>query len=124
MRQDPLNPRLLIDAIVRQTTVLVARLSTVEGARSPLGRERSGRQDGTRHDSRYRTATAEELRDLESFAETPHQDPNAALVWVQIYRDGPLTLCRERAKNEDGRATLRDSSSLPQSSPMRVPDCC
>jgi hypothetical protein len=32
-----MNPQILIDAIVRQTTVLVARLSTVEGVRSPLG---------------------------------------------------------------------------------------
>jgi hypothetical protein len=29
--------QILIDAIVRQTTVLIARLSTAEGARSPLG---------------------------------------------------------------------------------------
>ncbi len=32
-----MNPQILIDAIVRQTTVLLARLSTVEGVRSPLG---------------------------------------------------------------------------------------
>lgn len=32
-----MNPQVLIDAIVRQTTVLIARLSTVEGVRSPLG---------------------------------------------------------------------------------------
>ena len=32
-----MNPQILIDAIVRQTTVLLARLSTVEGIRSPLG---------------------------------------------------------------------------------------
>jgi hypothetical protein len=31
-----MNPQILIDAIVRQTTVLIARLSTVEGTRSPL----------------------------------------------------------------------------------------
>lgn len=31
-----MNPQLLIDAIVRQTTVLIARLSTAGGVRSPL----------------------------------------------------------------------------------------
>jgi hypothetical protein len=31
-----MDPRILIDAIVRQTTVLIARLSTVEGTRSQL----------------------------------------------------------------------------------------
>jgi hypothetical protein len=31
-----MNPQLLIDAIVRQTTVLIARLSTANGVRSPL----------------------------------------------------------------------------------------
>jgi DNA-binding IclR family transcriptional regulator len=177
-----LNPQILIDAIVRQTTVLLARLSTVEGVRSPLGHianevfvglvaelenqgvsnkviadmfgmalrsyrqkvqrlgesvtargvtlwtavqrflaergsasrselfahfqydeeasvrgilndlvesglvVRSGRGD----DTRYRIATAEELRDLGSFAEGRPQDAHAALVWVQIYREGPM----------------------------------
>ena len=32
-----MNPQILIDAIVRQTTLLIARISTVEGVRSPLG---------------------------------------------------------------------------------------
>jgi predicted transcriptional regulator len=32
-----MDPQILIDAIVRQTMVLIARLSTVDGARSPLG---------------------------------------------------------------------------------------
>lgn len=32
-----MSSQLLIDAIVRQTTVLIARLSTAEGVRSPLG---------------------------------------------------------------------------------------
>jgi hypothetical protein len=31
-----MNPRIVIDAIVRQTTILIARLSTIEGTRSPL----------------------------------------------------------------------------------------
>jgi len=181
-----MNPQILIDAIVRQTTVLVARLSTVEGVRSPLGHianevfvglvaelehqgvskkviadmfgmalrsyrqkvqrlgesmttrgvtlwsavqrflaergsasraelfaefrhdeeasirgilndlaesgliMRSGRGD----DTRYRIATAEELRDLGAFAESRPQDAHAALVWVQIYREGPLSVDR------------------------------
>lgn len=32
-----MNPQILIDDIVRQTTVLIARLSTLDGGRSPLG---------------------------------------------------------------------------------------
>ncbi|HSC87968.1 MAG TPA: hypothetical protein VLC09_11880, partial [Polyangiaceae bacterium] len=32
-----MRSQVLIDAIVRQTTVLIARLSTAEGVRSPLG---------------------------------------------------------------------------------------
>ena len=181
-----MNPQILIDAIVRQTTVLVARVSTVEGVRSPLGHianevfvglvgelesqgvskkviadmfgmalrsyrqkvqrlgesvtargvtlwtavqrflaergsatraelvahfqqdeeasirgilkdlvesgliVRSGRGD----DTRYRIATAEELRDVGTFAEGRPQDAHAALVWVQIYREGPMNLDR------------------------------
>jgi hypothetical protein len=180
------NPQILIDAIVRQTTVLIARLSTVEGVRSPLGHianevfvglvaelesqgvsnkviadmfglalrsyrqkvQRLGESATTRgvtlwsavqrflaergsatrlqlfaffqHDeeasvrgilndlvenglivrsgrgdeTRYRIATAEELRDLGTFAESRPQESNAALVWVQIYREGPLNLER------------------------------
>lgn len=181
-----MNPQILIDAIVRQTTVLVARLSTVEGVRSPLGHVanevfvglvselenqgvskkviadmfgmalRSYRQkvqrlgesmttrgvtlwsavqrflaergsatrlellaqfqyddeasirgilndlvesglivrSGRGEDTRYRVATAEELRDVGAFAEGRPQDSQAALVWVQIYREGPLTFDR------------------------------
>jgi hypothetical protein len=181
-----MNPQLLIDAIVRHTTVLVARLSTVEGARSPLGHianevfvglvselenqgvskkviadmfgmalrsyrqkvqrlgesattrgvtlwsavqnflaergsatrselidhfqhddeasirgilsdlaesglvVRSGRGDDTRH----RIATAEELRDAGAVVESRPQDSLAALVWVHVYREGPLSLDR------------------------------
>src|SRR5690349_24211912 len=33
-----MNPQLLIDAIVRQTTVLIAQLSTTAGVRAPLAR--------------------------------------------------------------------------------------
>lgn len=181
-----MNPQILIDAIVRQTTVLVARLSTVEGVRSPLGHVanevfvglvaelenqgvskkviadmfgmalRSYRQkvqrlsesvpargvtlwtavqrflaergsasrtellaqfqfneeasirgilndlvesgliirSGRGDDARYRIPTAEELRDLGATAESQPQESQAALVWVQIYREGPLTLER------------------------------
>src|SRR5688572_12077309 len=181
-----MNPQLLIDAIVRQTMVLVARLSTVQGVRSPLGHIanevfvglvaelenqgvskkviadmfgmalRSYRQKvqrlsesattrgvtlwtavqrflaergsatrselllhfqhdeeasirgilndlvesglivrtGRGDDTRFRIATAEELRDAGAFAETKLQDSNAALVWVHIYREGPMTLER------------------------------
>jgi hypothetical protein len=181
-----MNPQILIDAIVRQTTVLIARLSTVEGVRSPLGHianevfvglvselenqgvskkviadmfgmalrsyrqkvqrlgesvttrgvtlwtavqrllaergsatraelfasfqydeeasirgilndlvesglvVRSGRGD----DTRFRIATAEELRDVGALAESRPQDSNAALVLVHIYREGPLNLDR------------------------------
>jgi hypothetical protein len=180
------NPQILIDAIVRQTTVLIARLSTVEGVRSPLGHIanevfvglvaelesqgvskkviadmfgmalRSYRQkvqrlgesvtargvtlwtavqrflaergsatraelfaefqrdeeasvrgilndlvesglivrSGRGEETRYRIATAEELRDLGAFAEGQPQDEHAALVWVQIYREGPMTFDR------------------------------
>jgi predicted transcriptional regulator len=51
---------------------------------------RTGRGD----DTRYRIATAEELRDVGALAETRPQDSNAALAWVQIYREGPVTLDR------------------------------
>jgi hypothetical protein len=180
------NPQLLIDAIVRQTTVLVARLSTVEGVRSPLGHianevfvglvselehqgvskkviadmfgmalrsyrqkvQRLGESATTRgvtlwsavqhflaergsatrteliahfkqdeeasirgilndlaesgllvrsgrgDDTRYRVATAEELRDAGALVESRPQDSLAALVWVHVYREGPLTLDR------------------------------
>jgi predicted transcriptional regulator len=181
-----MNPQLLIDAIVRQTTVLLARLSTVEGVRSPLGHianevfvglvaelenqgvskkviadmfgmalrsyrqkvQRLGESATTRgvtlwtavqrflaergsatrselfahfqydeeasirgilndlvesgllvrsgrgDDTRYRVPTAEELRDLGAFAESQPQAANAALVWLQIYREGPLSFDR------------------------------
>jgi DNA-binding MarR family transcriptional regulator len=181
-----MNPQILIDAIVRQTTVLLARLSTVEGVRSPLGHianevfvglvtelenqgvsnkviadmfgmalrsyrqkvQRLGESVTTRgvtlwtavqrylaergsatraelfasfqydeeaflrgilndlvegglivrtgrgDETRYRIATAEELRDLGAVAESRPQDSNAALVWVQIYREGPLSMAR------------------------------
>jgi predicted transcriptional regulator len=181
-----MNPQILIDAIVRQTTVLIARLSTVEGVRSPLGHvanevfvglvaelesqgmskkviadmfgmalrsyrqkvQRLGESATTRgvtlwtavqrflaergsatraellaqfqyddeasirgilndlvesglvvrsgrgEDTRFRLATAEELRDVGTVAEGRPQDSQAALVWLQIYREGPLSLDR------------------------------
>lgn len=181
-----MKPQVLIDAIVRQTTVLIARLSTAGGVRSPLGHVanevfvglvtelenegvskkviadmfgmalrsyrqkvqrlsesattrgvtlwtavqtflaergtatrgelltrfqydeeasirgilndlvesglilRSGRGDETR----YRVPTAEELRDLGAFVEDRSQESYAALVWVQVYREGPLSMER------------------------------
>ena len=177
-----MNPQLLIDAIVRQTTILIARLSTANGVRSPLShiahevfvglvrelenqgvgkkviadmfglalrsyrqkvqrvsesqtapgvtlwgavqsylaeREfatrsevlerfkyddpmsvrgilndlvesglvlRSGRSD----DTRYRVATAEELDQLDGPGAANPGQANAALVWVQVYREGPV----------------------------------
>jgi len=180
------NPQLLIDAIVRQTTVLVGRLSTVEGVRSPLGHianevfaglvselehqgvskkviadmfgmalrsyrqkvQRLGESATTRgvtlwsavqhflaergsatraeliahfehdeeasirgilndlaesgllvrsgraEDTRYRVATAEELRDAGALVQSRPQDSLAALVWVHVYREGPLGVDR------------------------------
>lgn len=177
-----MNSRILIDAIVRQTTVLLARLSTVEGARSPLGHianevfaglveelenqrvskkviadmfgmalrsyrqkvQRLGESATTRgvtlwsaihdflaerdsvtrvelfkrfrydeevsvrgilndlaesglvvrsgrgDDTRYRLATADELREFGASGEARPQEADAALVWVQVYREGPL----------------------------------
>lgn len=184
-----MRSQILIDAIVRQTTVLIAQLSTAEGVRSPLGhianevftglvtelenqgvskkviadmfgmalrsyrqkvqrlgesatsrgvtlwsavqsylatREsttraellarfdndeeasvrgilndltesgfvlRSGRGDETR----YRVATEEELRDVGAALDGQGGDSLGALVWLQIYREGPLSL--ERLKH-------------------------
>jgi len=177
-----MNPQILIDAIVRQTTVLIARLSTVEGVRSPLGHvanevfvglvaelesqgmskkviadmfgmalrsyrqkvQRLGESATTRgvtlwsavqrflaergsatraelfdqfkydeeasirgilndlvesgllvrsgrgEDTSYRIATAEEMRDAGARADHRQEDAHAALVWVQIYREGPM----------------------------------
>jgi hypothetical protein len=181
-----MNPRVLIDALVRQTTVLIASISTAEGVRSPLGHianevfsglvaelenqghsnkviadmfgmalrsyrqkvQRLGESATTRgvtlwsavqrflsergsasrrevvknfrhdeeasirgilsdlvesglvlrsgrgEDTHYRVATDEELRDLGTFAESRPEESNAAVLWVHIYREGPLT--RER----------------------------
>lgn len=181
-----MNPQVLIDAIVRQTTILIARISTAEGVRSPLGHVanevfvglvaelenqgvskkviadmfgmalRSYRQkvqrlgesvparavtlwsavqrflaekgsatrtellaqfqsneeasirgilndlvesglilrSGRGDEASYRVPTADELRDLGAFAEGQPQAAQAALVWVHVYREGPLTLDR------------------------------
>jgi hypothetical protein len=177
-----MNPQVLIDAIVRQTTVFLARLSTVDGVRSPLGHiandvfvglvselesqgvsnkviadmfglalrsyrqkvQRLGESATTRgvtlwsavqtflaergsatrgevleqfrHDeeasvrgilkdledsgfvvrsgraeeTRYRLATAEELLDFGSARAGNTHEAQTSLVWVQIYREGPL----------------------------------
>ncbi len=181
-----MNPQILIDAVVRQTTILIARLSTVEGVRSPLGHianevfvglveelenqgvskkviadmfgmalrsyrqkvQRLGESATTRgvtlwaavqnylaergtstrtevlsrfqyddeasvrgilndlvesglvvrsgrgEETSFRLATAEELRDLGASDLARPGDAHAALVWLQIYREGPLD--RER----------------------------
>ena len=181
-----MNARILIDAIVRQTTVLLARLSTVEGVRSPLGHianevfaglvtelenqrvskkviadmfgmalrsyrqkvQRLGESATTRgvtlwsaihgfiaeqgsvtrielfqrfrydeevsvrgilndltetglvirsgrgDDALYRLATEEELSEFGASGDTRPEDANAALVWLEVYREGPLD--RER----------------------------
>lgn len=177
-----MRSQVLIDAIVRQTTVLIARLSTAEGARSPLGhianeifsglvaelenqgvskkviadmfgmalrsyRQKvqrlgesatsrgvtlwsavqsylSDRESATRRevfdrfkyddevsvrgilndlvesgfvirsgrgdDTSYRVATEDELRDFGASLEGKGGDSLAALVWLQIYREGPI----------------------------------
>jgi hypothetical protein len=181
-----MRSQILIDAIVRQTTILIARLSTAEGARSPLGhianevfaglvaelenqgvskkviadmfglalrsyrqkvqrlgesatsrgvtlwsavqtflagRESTLRSEllerfqyddeasvrgilndlvesgfvvrsGRGEDTRYRVATEEELRDVGATLESRAGDSLAALVWLQVYREGPLSLDR------------------------------
>lgn len=196
-----MNPQLLIDAIVRQTTVLIARLSTSEGVRSPLGHianevfvglvselegqgmskkviadmfgmalrsyrqkvQRLGESVTTRgvtlwsavqtflaergsatrleliahfkhdeeasirgilndlaesgllvrsgrgEDTRYRIATAEELRDAGTRVESRPQDSLAALIWVRIYREGPLSLERLGQLVPASRAALQAS---------------
>ncbi len=178
-----MNPQLLIDAIVRQTTVLIARLSTTDGVRSPLsnvanevfvglvqelehqgvgkkviadmfglalrsyrqkvqrlresattsgvtlwtaihgylaGRESATRPEllarfkydeassvrgilndlvesglvirqGRGDETAYRVATAEELSDLGTGTKENATESLAALLWLHIYRNGPLT---------------------------------
>jgi hypothetical protein len=181
-----MRTQVLIDAIVRQTTVLIARLSTVEGARSPLGhianelfaglvaelesqgvskkviadmfgmalrsyRQKvqrlgesatargvtlwsavqtylAGRESTTRtellerfqyddessvrgilndlvesgfvvrsgrgDETRYRVATEDELRDVGATLAAHAGESLAALVWLQVYREGPLSFDR------------------------------
>jgi hypothetical protein len=196
-----MNPQLLIDAIVRHTTVLVARLSTSDGVRSPLGHIanevfvglvseldnqgvskkvvadmfgmalRSYRQkvqrlgesvttrgvtlwsavqtflaergsatraelvahfkydeeasvrgilndlvessllvrNGRGEETRYRVATAEELRDAGTHVESRPQDSLAALIWVHVYREGPLSIDRLAQLVPVSHAALRSS---------------
>jgi DNA-binding IscR family transcriptional regulator len=177
-----MNPQILIDAIVRQTMVLIAQISTIDGVRSPLAhvadevfvslvrelenqgvgkkviadmfglalrsyrqkvqrlsesatsrgvtlwsavhdflakRESASRvellerfkhdeektvrsilndlvESGLVHrsrrgpDARYRVATAEELEELGASGAANSEETNAALVWVQVYRAGPI----------------------------------
>lgn len=211
-----MKSQVLIDAIVRQTTVLIARLSTAEGARSPLGHVanevfsglvaelenqgvskkviadmfgmalrsyrqkvqrlgesatsrgvtlwsavqnylvergsasrsevferfkyddeisvrgilndlvesgfivRSGRGDKTR----YRPATEEELRDFGAALEGEPGDSLTALVWLQIYREGPTTFDRlaqlipvSQENLEEALATLTSDGRVSETSP-------
>jgi hypothetical protein len=112
-----LNVQLLIDAIVRQTTVLVAQLATAGGSRAPLASavsrtdmlRRFHRDDaeivgGILHDlcesgfvfrvgagpsTAYRAATKE---DLDALASTRDGDGSDELIWAIIYREGPISL--------------------------------
>lgn len=177
-----MSPQILIDAIVRQTTILIARLSTLEGTRSPLahvanevfvglvrelesqglgkkviadmfglalrsyrqkvqrlgesetargvtlwsaihsyltGRESTTRAEllarfryddetsvrgilndlvesglvmrsGRGEDTSYRVASAEELEDLGANPQATSKESLSALVWLQVYREGPI----------------------------------
>jgi hypothetical protein len=177
-----MNAQVLIDAIVRQTMVLIAQLSTADGVRSPLShlvdevfmglvreletqglgkkviadmfglalrsyqqkvqrlsesatrrgvtlwnavhaflaeRESATRAEILRHfshdeeakvrgilndlmesglisrsgrgqDARYRVATADELEQLGASRATDAEDTHAALVWLHVYRGGPI----------------------------------
>ena len=73
--------QLLIDNIVRQTTLLIAQLATSGGVRSGLVfRLGSGKN------AAYRAATADEIASLRD-----RTDGLAELVWMLVYREGPLT---------------------------------
>ncbi len=196
-----MKSQVLIDAIVRQTTVLIARLSTAEGVRSPLGhianevfsglvseletqgvskkviadmfgmalrsyRQKvqrlgesatsrgvtlwsavqthlAGRESTTRaellerfryddessirgilndlvesgfvvrsgrgEETRYRVATEEELRDVGATMSEQPSDSLAALVWLQVYREGPLSLERLSQLVPQSRDALQDA---------------
>lgn len=196
-----MRSQILIDAIVRQTTVLIARLSTVEGVRSPLGhianevftglvaelesqglskkviadmfgmalrsyrqkvqrlgesetsrgvtlwsavqsylaaRESTTRSEllerfqnddeasvrgilndltesgfvvrsGRAEETRYRVATEEELHDVGAALDGHDSESLAALVWLQIYREGPLTLDRLAQLVPVSRTTLDEA---------------
>jgi hypothetical protein len=207
-----MKSQVLIDAIVRQTTVLIARLSTAEGVRSPLGhianevfsglvgelesqgvskkviadmfgmalrsyRQKvqrlgesatsrgvtlwsavqthlAGRESTTRaellerfryddeasirgilndlvesgfvvrsgrgEDTRYRVATEEELRDVGATMEGKPGDSLAALVWLQVYREGPLSLDRLAQLVPQSRESLEEAlTSLTESARVR-----
>lgn len=178
-----MSPQILIDAIVRQTTILIARLSTLEGTRSPLAhvanevfvglvrelesqglgkkviadmfglalrsyrqkvqrlgesvtargvtlwsaihsylasRESTTRSEllarfryddetsvrgilndlvesglvvrsGRGEETSYRVASAEELEDLGANPQGSSKESLTSLVWLQVYREGPLT---------------------------------
>lgn len=178
-----MNERILIDAIVRQTMILIAQLSTADGVRSPLAhvadevfmslvRELEGQglgkkviadmfglalrsyqqkvqrlgesatqrgvslwgaihsylegvngatrlevvehfkddeqqnvrsilndlvetglvvRSGRGNETRYRLATADELKELGTSSTGDIKETNAAMVWVRVYHDGPIS---------------------------------
>jgi hypothetical protein len=49
-------------------------------------------RSGMRGDTRYRAATEEELRDLGTGSGNGDQDVLSALVWLELYRGGAMTL--------------------------------
>jgi hypothetical protein len=49
-------------------------------------------RSGMREETRYRAATEEELRDLGTRTKSGDPELLTALVWLQIYRQGPATL--------------------------------
>jgi hypothetical protein len=51
-------------------------------------------RSGKGHDTSYRLASDEELEQLGNAANTDSEATNAALVWVHVYREGPLHSAR------------------------------
>ncbi len=77
------NLQLLIDSIVRQTTVLIAQLATTGGARAPLVL-----RIGSGPSTAYRSATKDEL---EALASVHSSDGTDELVWALVFREGPIS---------------------------------
>lgn len=85
--------------------------SSVRGVLNDLAESgfvvRAGRGDETR----YRLATEEELRDVGASLDADSGDSLAALLWVHIYREGPLDFDRLVELVPQPLATLRESLS-------------